>query len=1002
MQKYWLDKTIQRVNTLKSSSLLPTQQDGYLNTKLNGKWKFKFFETVNDFREEMFDENFDASSFDEIDVPSNWQLKGYDIPIYTNFAYPDAIGKNYRFPSINDAKNPCGFYQTTFELARTDRTLKLEFGGINSAGMIYINGQFVGYGEDTFDYQTYDITQFVKVGKNVLSVLVIRYCTGSYLEDQDMWRLSGIFRDVVLYEEPSARFEDIFVYSNLDKSYQTADLWIECELGGSFAGLTAYVTIPELGIKQEFLTEKNYKFSIENIKSFELWSHETPKLYDVIFTLENDSGIVDKRVIRFGFRKIEILKDKATEQPYLALNGKMFKICGVNRHEFHPEYGHAVSENLIDEDLKLIKRNNITSVRTSHYPNQRYFYQRCDELGILVMSENNLETHGSAKVIPRSNPLWTTQICDRMERMILTHRNHACVIMWSLGNESGVGKAFKVCRKTALALDNTRLIHYEPMHQVTDVLSQMYTSQSQMQNIADNKSMIHSRAIWNNAMGNRLSSKDYKDKPYIQCEYAHCMGNSLGNFVDYWKDFEKNPRLCGGYIWDFADQSIKRVVDGVTQWTMGGDWGDKPNDGEFAFNGIVRADRSPNPALYEVKKIYARISTRLDGKTLVITNKHSFIDLSHLSLFIYPVVNGVKGNEIEIAIPETKPFLESRVHLPEELFDHEGELCINVDFRRKYDTEYAHAGDIEAYDQFVIREQLPNANTNSEAPKYKVFKDRFEILGTAFKYVFDRKKQEFTSLSFNNTEILNTPVKPQFWRAFTNNDSYPNFNGIELSKLLLLKRFRWANKRLRPVSSKIKENSDSVQIVTKWIMPFVSNLKTVYTLTSDGKIKVSMSFYAVTNIMRYGFTFSLPQGYDFVEYYGSGPNEAYIDRNTATRLGIYQGKAEDLIHNYLFPQENGNRMDVRYLKIGQNIKVLIQATEKPLQTSVHPYTIEALDKARHMHELKFDDTLTVNVDGGQRGVGGDVPGCAWLKPQYRLKFGKTYKVEFLMSFISEK
>lgn len=1002
MQKYWLDKTISSINTLKPSSLSPTEANEFLYKKLSGVWKFKFFESVNDFKEEMLKADFDTSALDDIQVPSNWQLKGYDIPIYTNITYPHPISKKYSKPFIDDNENPCGFYSTTFNLDRVDYKLKLEFGGVNSCCLIYLNGEFVGYNEDSFDIHTYDITNFAKVGNNVLSVLVVRYCTGSYLEDQDMWRLSGIFRDVCIYEEPIAYFDDIFVYSNLEKNMQIADLWIETALNGQYAGLSAFVSIPELGIKQQFLTEKNYKFSIENITNFKLWSHETPNLYDIIFTLENENEIIDKRTISFGFRKIEIMTDDHTKQPYLALNGKAFKICGVNRHEFHPEYGHAVPEYLIDEDLKLIKRNNITSIRTSHYPNQRYFYKRCDELGILVMSENNLETHGAAKVIPRNNKLWTDNITERMSRMVITHRNHPSIIFWSLGNESGVGKAFVACKKAALFLDNTRLIHYEPMHQVSDVLSQMYTSQSMMQHIADNKGMRHSRALWNNGLGYRLTPRDYKNKPYILCEYAHCMGNSLGNFVDYWKDFEKNPRLCGGYIWDFADQSIKRIVDGVTEWTMGGDWGDKPNDGEFAFNGIVRADRSPNPALYEVKKVYARIFTRLEGKTLVITNKYSFIDLSNFTLTVSSVVNGEMIDNRQLEIPLTNPQLESRVHIPDEFFEHDGELCINVSFAYRENTPFANKGDVAAYNQFVVNFQLPKIATSDAKPKFKVFKNHYEVLGTAFKYVFDRKKHEFSSIVFNNTEILNKPLRPQFWRAFTNNDGYPSFNGISLSSLLFLKRFRWANKHLKPISSKLKENENSVSISTLWTMPFVSRLKTTYTITDDGKIKVHMSFYALTNIMRYGLTFELPEGFDNIEYYGAGPNEAYIDRKAATVLGIYSGQAEDMIHNYLFPQENGNRVDVRYIKIGKNIKVNIRAINKLLEVSVHPYTIEELDKARHLHELKMHKTLTVNIDGGQRGVGGDVPCCSWLKPQYRLKFGKTYSVDFLMEFLSEK
>lgn len=997
MKKYWLDPTISQINTLDATALLPTEAEGFLNKKLNGIWKFKFFESVNDFDEALFSKDFDASELDDITVPSEWQLKGYDTPIYTNINYPYPIGRNYREPKINDAKNPCGFYQTTFELDRIDRRVRIEFAGINSAGIIYLNGEFVGYTEDTFDAHTFDLSSFVHIGKNVLSVLVLRFCTGSYLEDQDMWRLSGIFRDVTLFEEPEARFDDIFIYNNFEAGYQAADIWIETSLRGQFAGLRAFVEIPELDIKQQFLCEKSYKFSIQNIKDFKLWSHETPVLYSAIFTLENDLGIVDKRTIKFGFRKIEILRDAKSGEPFISLNGKQIKICGVNRHEFHPEYGHAVPKEIIDQDLLLLKRNNITSIRTSHYPNQRYFYQRCDELGILVMSENNLETHASAKIIPSSNKNWTKQICERMERMVNTHKNHASIIFWSLGNESGVGKAFKECRKTALSIDKTRLIHYEPMHQVSDILSEMYTRQEKMVKIANNKSIVHSRALWNNGQGTLLSPNDYKDKPFILCEYSHCMGNSLGNFTDYWMDFEQHPRLSGGYIWDFADQSIKREIDGVTQWTYGGDWGDKPNDGVFAFNGIVRADRTPNPALFEVKKVYARINTRLDGTTLIVTNKHSFIDLSEYQLSVSSVVNGKIEKTIELDIPETLPGLESRIHLPEALFDNEGELCINVDFTLKNDHEYAKQGELMAYDQFLIRYKLKDFTASKEVPKYKVFKDKYEVMGNAFKYVFDRKKHQFSSVSFKGEEMLVSPLKPQFWRAFTNNDTYPSVG--KASALLGLKRFKWANKYLHPICSNIKEKNNSVVITTKWIMPFVCGLKTEYAIFDDGRIRSSMSFFALTNLMRYGLTFQIDNKYDDIEYYGNGPMENYIDRCACAKLGLYSGTSSELSHDYLYPQENGNRTEVRYLRLGKKKKIVIQSIDKPMEISVHPYSIEQLNNATHLHELEHSDLLTVNLDGGQRGVGGDIPGCSFLKPQYRLKFGKKYKLDFLISFI---
>ncbi len=579
---------------------------------LNGTWKFKFLPDSNSTVPGYQSPDFDTFLFDDIHVPGEWQIQGYGIPQYTNTNYPRAVSM-VDIPHINDDKNPCGLYIKDFDLPETDDNVFIHFGGINSCGEVYVNGEFVGYSEDTFDETEYDITEYVKKGRNRLAVTVHQFCTGSYLEDQDMWRLAGIFRDVNIVFKPKVSVQDYYIRSEFADNYKSAlfkiDVCVEA-IRTVYGGGSVNVAILDkrnkefasLDIDMPAMT-KGVSLKLQReipIKNFKLWSHEDPYLYTVRITLNEHGKPIDIREHKYGFRDIKIEKynPETKRGPFILLNGVPLKICGVNRHDFHPDYGHAVPEEITRSDLEMLKRSNITSVRTCHYPNSRRFYELCDEIGILVMSENNLETHGLAAFIPGSHPKWSRQCCYRMRNMVESYKNHSCILFWSLGNESGNGQTFSDMKQAALEIDDTRPIHYEPdAHvEVSDMLSEMYTVQTEMQEIGENKPHVHSRALWNLGMGYRLKPEEYKDKPFIQCEYSHAMGNSMGNFSDYWKDFKKYDRLSGGYIWDFADQAIHtKTPDGKDKWNYGGDFGDKPNDGNFAFNAIFRGDRSPNP-----------------------------------------------------------------------------------------------------------------------------------------------------------------------------------------------------------------------------------------------------------------------------------------------------------------------------------------------------------------------------------------------------------------------
>ena len=997
MEKFWQDINVFTKNALPQSALpfprnLQTEKENVIS--LNGEWDFIFYSSTNDLPENFFEVDF-SSNFDKIQVPSNWQIKGYGIPQYTNITYPKAIKTMGKIPYIHEEINPCGVYRKCFTIDNLDQEIRIRFGGINSCGYVYVNGNFVGYREDTFDYVEYDISDYCKIGENVLTVLVIQFSTGSYLEDQDMWRLSGIFRDVDLVFLNKKHFVDAFIQPVFDVNYTAVGL--NATIKTNFMGCAVKLSLfdgEDLIAEKMVASNRTADFFLGDLENIKLWSHEVPYLYTIRLELFDGDTLVDLRILKFGFRKVEIIREKG-KQPYVALNGKKIKICGVNRHDFHPDYGHAVPREIIDSDLILLKSNNITSVRTCHYPNSEYFYSKCDELGILVMCENNLETHGLAKRVPRNNKKWILHTNFRMANMVNAFKNHPSIIFWSLGNESGIGKAFEEMRKVALEIDATRLIHYEPMHQVSDLVSEMYTVQTKMQKIADNKTIVHSRALWNNGVGYLLTSKAYKDKPFILCEYSHCMGNSLGNFADYWKDFEKNDRLVGGYIWDFADQSIKRVIDGKTQWTYGGDWGDTPNDGVFAFNGIVRADRSPNPALFEVKKLHERIKTTLDKKTFTVTNLRSFTDLSDVNLIVEKYVDGDFETSITKDLPTILAGESHTFTLPDEFFKGEGEIAITLHYCLNKETPYAGFGHEVANAQFVFGKWKKTRDKQNGEISVDNKNDVIVVNTIKGSYTFDKKSGGVSILDNNGKAITKSPIMPQFWRAMTNNDRYPPNNIADLCKLLNLDAYRKAMKHLKAVSVKGEFDDDCYEVEVKWSMPLITSLKTKYVVSKDGSLKAKMSLLPWRNLVRFGFEFATESNIKNIEFYGNGPHENYCDRKTSALLSKYKGEAEDFNHEYLYPQANGNHTNTRFLKLGEENGIEISMVKKPFEFSVSPYTTEMLDKSLHLHELEKSGYYTINVDGAQRGVGGDVPAMAMLKKPYKLPALKKYsfKVE---------
>lgn len=1006
---YWKDIDVFSINTLKRNGAgFPYTTKNKANVvSLNGKWKFKFLKSVNEIPKDFMNLDFNYSDFDTIDVPSNWQIKGYGIPIYTNIHYPYAIGtKNkLKIPYFKDDICPVGIYKKEFNIEDINGRYIIEFGGINSAGEVYLNGQFVGYSEDTFSETSYEINSYLKTGRNILTVLVYQYSTGSYLEDQDMWRLSGIFRNVNLINEPLTAISDIYARSELTNNFRDASFLLDVEVTSKFLFNDGKIKITlsdiekktiiseELGvlsIKAEESKCVKFKKSLENIN---LWSNENPYLYDLIIDLyDNDGTFIDRRIIKFGFRNIAIAPMADGKGPYILLNGMPLKIRGVNRHEFHPEYGHAVPANLTEEDIKLLLRNNVTSIRTSHYPNSRAFYELCDKYGVLVMSECNLETHGLAYLIPRNNHKWANACIYRMQNMVNLFKNHCSVIFWSLGNEAGTGTTYFKMKEAALAIDRTRPIHYEPYAAVSDVVSSMYMEQQNMAKIGENVGFTHSRALWNFGLGNKIKSEDYTDKPYIQCEYSHAMGNSLGNFCDYWSDFKKYDRLAGGYIWDFADQTIKRtMIDGTVQWTYGGDFGDKPNDGNFAFNGIVRGDRSPNPSLYEVKHQYAMVDFKLSGDTLTLYNWFLFTNLNIYKIRIEHRINGLIKSTEEYSIPSIPPLSSGTVNIMN--FEAPGEVVMIASIINKEATAYSENNHIIAYKDFIVHAMPLTITTGkgkviseetNEIIKVSTDKSRIEI---------NKQTGAIISIRKNSKELLKAPIMPNFWRAITDNDRFPHVSDF-LKNLINYYRFRKTIGRIKPKIFDINVEENAVTVRYNWKAPSMLSLSTVYRIENDG-IVMSMECLSRHNMVRYGFTMGVNTNNNQVKFYGRGPHENYTDRKSSALLALYEGNTDEFIHEYLYPQENGNHTDVRWLECSG---LKFTALGRPFEASVSPYTMNNLENAKHLHSLKRSDFLTINIDGAQRGVGGDIPAIAVIKDKYKIKKNEIHTVSFKITY----
>jgi len=984
---------------------------------LNGDWKFHWVRKPVDRPMDFYKVDYDVSKWDEIDVPSNWQLRGYGIPIYRNFWYPPSV-KRRRIPSIDHEYNPVGSYRTTFDIPSDwkNREIFIHFGGVKSAFYIWLNGKKVGYSQGSMTPAEFNITEYLKDKNNILAVEVYRWSDGSYLEDQDMWRFSGIYRNVFLFSTPKVHIRDFFAYCDLDENYEDAKLNVrvsvinygEQEIDNHLVEITVLEAdvLMEGSIKVSSNSETTITIS-SDVKNPKKWSAETPNLYDLLLKLTDSNGeIIEIEHCKYGFKKVEIGKDDG-----FYVNGKSIIFKGVNRHDHDPDHGRMVPEERLWEDVKIFKQNNINAVRTCHYPNDPKFYEVCDELGIYVLDECNLETHGLRGKIPTSKPEWTNAVVDRMESMVNRDKNHASIIMWSLGNEAGHGENFQIMKKAALKIDDTRPIHYEGDYrlEVSDVYSTMYSTVSAVEKVGKHEKIKPAISQMVSRFFKTLKPKHYKGKPRMLCEYAHSMGNSLGNFQEYMDVFEKYPNIVGGFIWDFVDQGLRKTSeDGKQFWAYGGDFGDKPNDGTFCINGIVMPDRKPNPSLYEVKKVYQNIKVipidLLSGK-VEIHNKYNFVNLDFIDLKWEVTSNGVKIQEGTIEKLEVAPEMLEEIVIPYKKpeIKENTEYFLKISFTLKSDTPWAEKGFEIAWDQFLLPYDYTktfNQIENIEEIRQVIdAMNKVEVKGKDFNLKIGKKTGAIESLVYNDKELISTPLIPNFWRAPTHND-LGVANHVPIAKKILLK-FKWKKAtRKRKVKNveviPLKPSMVRVKVESK-VKRGKSRLFTNYTIYGDGDIIIENTFTPKKNMMRFGMQMAVPGEYNTMTWYGKGPHETMLDRKTGAAIGIYSGKVEDLIHPYIYPQENGNRTEIRWgaltNKAGSGLLVS-DVGGTYLNISAWPYTMEDLENATHNHLLPHRDSITFNIDYKQRGVGGDIPAIAAVHKEFKLLRKKKYYFGF--------
>ena len=1025
----WTDPGVFAVNRLPGRSVIrgragldPTDADEDFRLDLSGDWRFDWHRGTHGL-DPMALGTAGATGADRISVPGVWQLQGYGTAYYLANTYPPALGRRAsRIPDIDEDANELGVHTREFTLPGdwVDRRTTIVFEGVKAGLAVFVNETFVGYSQGSFLPAEFDLSAVVRPGRNVVTALVWRYTDGSYLEDQDMWFFSGIFRPVWLNSEPVDGIRDLWVKPTLEPPYLDGHLAVQVDLAPISAvrgGASVEVFLRDPGaadwrsVADAAVAAGQHRVTLDvAVPDALTWTAETPNLYDVAVALRSGDSVRHVKSTRTGIRSIEIVDEQ------LLVNGRRIMLKGVNRHDFDPDHGWAVPSHRYRHDLTKAKQLNINAIRTSHYPQPQLFYDMADELGLYIMDECDLETHGvRRKNVPGNNPLWTAAVVDRMERMVLADRNHPSIIMWSLGNEAGEGGAdggnFVAMKSAALALDRTRPFHYEGDHNpaISDVVSRMYATAEQMARLGRHQDLKPAPAT---IVTNRFLTDDkpltpqiMAGRPVLLCEYAHAMENSLGNFAEYIDVFYRYRNMAGGFIWDYIDQSIHRVgPDGTDQWLYGGDFGDSPTHRYFCANGILKADRSEHPAAREVFWGYRNLVVDLiDARTGAyrLTNRHSFTDADRFEPRVEVLVDGEVVRS-EALPPVALPPWESRTWvvpqaIPAPEFDGR-DVVVRFSFSALSDGPAVARGDRVAFDEFEVARATAALPSGPDASNVRV--DTGGGLATVHagdsEFEVSLDDATITAWRCGGGDVLAAPIRRNYWRALTDNDrGFGNFDPR-------LERFAidrsWQAPKVSVDRFTVVEGTEGVRLLFQLSSRVFRHGLLWYDFLPDGSVIAHHELTPRKDMIRLGFTLQLPD-VERVRWYGKGPHENYIDRLRGAQTGIHDLPLDQLPHDYMRPQENGNHTRVRWLSATGTWGTLRadDVTGDLLGFTAWPYTQEALDDAEHIHDLAHTTAVTLNIDRRQRGVGGDSPGLANLLPPYRMPKGERFEVTVRLS-----
>ena len=962
-----------------------TQAAMPLRQSLNGTWYFSYAKNPSLRVKDFYKADFNCRSFDKIQVPGHIQLQGYDTMMYINTQYPWDGTEYMRPPQVSQDYNPVGSYVRYFEVNENlkGKPLSISFQGVEIAFYVWLNGHFVGYSEDTFTPSEFQLDDYLQPGENKLAVEVYKRSSASWIEDQDFWRFSGIFRDVYLYAVPQTHVEDLRVKSTLDEAYVNGNLEITARLSGRLSGNVTAVLEDAQGsvVYTETLpaaAEVSFRSVLPSVKQ---WSAEEPNLYQLYLQVTGEDGsVVEAIPVDVGFRTFEM------KNGVMHINGKRILFRGVNRHEFNYKRGRSITEEDMLWDIRFMKRHNLNAVRTCHYPNQSLWYKLCDRYGIYLIDETNLESHGSWQKlgqlepswnVPGSNPEWQACVLDRANSMFQRDKNHPSILIWSLGNESYVGTCLENMTKFFHEADDTRLVHYEgcfwnrDFAHISDMESRMYAKPQEIDEY--------------------LASRP--EKPYISCEFLHCMGNSGGNLNLYMELEEKYEQYQGGFIWDYLDQAVLHVNDqGEEYLSYGGDHDERATDYEFCTNGLVYADRTVSPKAQEVKAWFSNVKLFPDEKGVSVKNENLFITTEGYD-FVYRVLrDGVKifEGQTKLVVPAgQKQYFE----LPFPQVTAAGEYIYEVSMILPQTTDWAEAGYELCFGQHV--RTIAGEKVKCDKPLQVIWGDvNVGVKGEGFHIHFSRAEGGMASLRYDDVEMIPRAPKTTYWRALTDNDRGCK-HGFDRGQWMAAGLYQ------KMVDFRVTEGATEVTVTMDYELPTVPVAKQTvsYTVTGDGAIRVDATYFGqegLPTLPAFGMNFKLKERYHNFRFYGCGPEENYWDRMDGAKLGIFSGTAAGNLSRYMIPGECGNRMGNRWLTVTDDngFGLRFEAEDVPFESSVLPYSCYELEQAMHAYELPKAHYTWVRIMACQMGIGGDDSWGAPVQRRYWLESNVDRKLVF--------